>query len=69
MQLVHAPPSSRHSKVDPVSVEVKLKLALVEFVGLVGVAVIVVSGAARSTVQVKDAGVASVFPAGSIART
>ena len=47
----------------------KLKLGAVEFVGLEGPAVIVVSGAARSTVQVWLAGVASVFPAGSIART
>ena len=46
----------------------KLKLGAVEFVGMAGPAVIVVSGAARSTVQVWLAGVAGV-PAGSVART
>jgi hypothetical protein len=48
---------------------VKLKLAAVEFVGFEGFAVIVVSGGVRSTVHVKTAGVGSVFPAGSVART
>ena len=50
-------------------VEVKLKLGAVEFVGSEGPAVIVVSGAVRSIVHVWLAGVASVLPAGSVART
>jgi hypothetical protein len=58
-----------HSKLEPASVEVKLKLADVEFVGFAGPDVIVVSGAVRSIVHVWLAGVASVFPAGSVART
>jgi hypothetical protein len=53
----------------PPSVDVKLKLAAVEFVGLGGLAVIEVSGGAMSIVHVYEAGVASVFPAGSVART
>ena len=48
---------------------VKLKLALALLLGLAGVFVSVVSGAVRSTVQVKLAGVASVLPAPSMART
>jgi adenine deaminase len=53
----------------PASVEEKLKLALAELLGLGGPAVIVVSGATRSIVQLCVAGVASVFPAGSVALT
>ncbi len=54
----------------PASVLVKLKLALRELVGFDGVAGrCVVSGAGVSTVQVKLAGVASVLPAASMART
>ena len=48
---------------------VKAKLALELLVTAGGVAVSVVSGAAVSMVQVKLAGVGSVFPAGSVART
>ncbi len=62
-------PSRLHSKLEPASVDVKLKLAEVEFVAAGGADVIVVSGAVRSTVHVWLAGVASVFPAGSVART
>ena len=69
MQAAKAAPSSLHSKLEPASVEVKLKLAEVEFVGSEGPTVIVVSGAVRSTVHGWLAGVASVFPAGSVART
>jgi len=69
VQAANAAPSRRHSKVDPASVDVKLKLAEVAFVGFAGVAVIVVLGAARSIVHVYVAGVASVLPAGSMART
>ena len=69
MQLAHAPPSIWQANVLPASVEVKLKLALVEVVGFAGFAVIVVFGAVRSIVQVKLAGVPSVFPAASVALT
>ncbi len=69
MQDDQPPPSSWHSKVEPPSVEVNEKLGPVSFDGSLGCAVIVVSGAAASTVQVKLAGVASVLPAASVART
>ena len=61
--------SRLHAKVLPVSVEVKLKLALVLLVEPAGPAVIVVSGAVISIVHVKLAGVGSVFPAASVACT
>ena len=69
MQAAKAAPSSLHSKLEPASVEVKLKLGPVTFDGLGGPEVIVVSGAPRSIVHVWLAAVRSVFPAGSIART
>ena len=71
-----APASRRHSKVEPVSDDVKAKLA--EPVATVpdGPELIVVSGAVVSgggggtaTVQVVLAGDASVFAAASVART
>ena len=70
--LVHAekpPPSSSHSNVEPVSVESKLKSALLELLGSDGLAVIDVSGAVVSTVHTKLCGVASTLPAGSVATT
>jgi hypothetical protein len=45
-------PSSEHLKLEPDFVDVKEKLALVAFVGLLGLAVIVVSGPLVSIVQV-----------------
>ena len=54
---------------DPVSLEVKLKLAEVEFVAEGGADVIVVSGGTSSMTQAWLAGVGSVLPAGSVART
>jgi hypothetical protein len=65
---VQLPASSWHWKL-PVSVDVKVKLAPVEVLGLLGVEPIVVSGAIESTDQVYAAGVASVFPAASVAFT
>jgi hypothetical protein len=62
-------PSSEQLKLEPDSVEVKEKLAPVAFVGLLGLLVIVVSGALVSIVHVAEAGVASVLPAASVART
>ena len=68
-QALKAAPSSRHWKLLPVSLDVKLKLALVWFVGDGGAEVIVVCGGVVSIVHVWLAGEASVFPAPSIART
>jgi adenine deaminase len=69
VQAAKTPASSLHSKVLLASVDVKLKLALVLLVVAAGLAVIVVSGAVVSMVQVKLAGVASVLPTASVART
>ena len=68
-QFAKAPPSSRHSKPGPASDAVNEKLAPVEFDAAGGEEVIVVFAGVRSTVKVNDAGVASTFPAASIART
>ena len=54
-----APASSLHSKVEPTSLEVKEKEAELEPEGSVGSEVMVVSGAAVSTVHVDEAGGAS----------
>ena len=62
------PESSAHWKVAPASL-VNEKLAFADELGLLGCAVIVVSGAEESIDHVKLAGVASVFPAASRART
>ena len=69
MQTAKAPPSRPQAKVLLASVDVKLKFAPVLLLGLLGVAVIVVSGAAVSMVQVKLAGVKSVLLVPSVART
>ena len=61
--------SKLHAKVLPDSVDVKLKLALVLVVDDEGLALIVVSGGVVSMVQEKLAGVESVLPAASVART
>jgi hypothetical protein len=52
-----------HAKVLPAFVAVKVKLAFVLLVSAGGLAVMVVSGAVVSMVQVKLAGVGSVLPA------
>ena len=62
----------RHSKLEAASLEEKLKLALVAAVEPDGPALIAVSGGVVSgvlTVHVREAAVASVFPAKSLART
>jgi hypothetical protein len=69
VQLANAAASIEQAKVLPASVAVNEKLALELFDGLAGLAVIVVSGAAVSTVQVKLAGDASALPAASVAAT
>jgi hypothetical protein len=61
------PPSSLHWKVVPVLLELKLKLAVVWFVGFAGCELIVTTGAVVSIVQLADA--LPVFPAGSVAVT
>jgi len=68
-QPVQLPPSTRHSKVEPLSEELKVKTGVVLPEGLAGLESMVVFGAVRSTVQVSLAGEASVLPAASIART
>ena len=69
MHALNGAPSTAHSKVLPVSLELNAKLALVELVEVAGAVTIVVCGAVRSTVHVDCAGLASVLPAVSIART
>ena len=61
--------SKRHSNVEPVSELVKANDAELELIVPVGPLVMVVSGAAASTVNVREAGVWSTLPAASIART
>jgi hypothetical protein len=68
VQAEYAAPSREHSDV-PASLDVNSKLAAVAVVVPDGPAVIVVSGAIVSTVQVRVAGVGSMFPAGSFERT
>jgi hypothetical protein len=69
VQAAKAALSSEHSNVEPASLAVKLKLALVLEVWAGGAAVIVVCGAVVSIVQLCTAGLPSTFPAASIART
>ena len=65
----HAPPSTRHSNVEPASSAENANVGVASFVGPDGPLSIVVSGAAVSTVKLRDAGVGSTLPAGSVART
>ena len=74
MQLTYVPvvapgPSSLHSNVDPDSELVKPNDGEVWLVVPVGPELIVVSGAAVSTVNDRVAGDGSTLPAGSVART
>src|SRR6186997_1514016 len=66
---VQLPPSTRHSKLEPPSVELNVKLGVVLLDGSAGLESMVVLGAVRSTVHVWLAGVPSVLPAASVART
>ena len=54
---------------DPGSLAVNEKLAVVALVGVAGAKTIAVFGAVRSTTHVCVAGVESAFPTGSVART
>jgi hypothetical protein len=69
VQGAHAPPSRRHSEVAPLSSTVKDTEPLPESDSAGGEDVIVVCGAAVSTVNDRTAAVASVLPAASVART
>ena len=64
----HAPPSTRHSNVEPASSAENTNVGVGSFVGPDGPLLIVVCGAAVSTVKLREAGVASTLPAGSVAR-
>jgi len=75
-QALKAALSSLHSKVLPASEEEKVNVALLDFIVPEGPESIVVSGAVvscggggTSTVKVLEAGMASVFPAASLALT
>ena len=69
MQVVNAAPSRLHWRLPPDSVELKAKLALALLVSPFGPLVMIVSGAMVSTVKPRVAGVGSMLPAGSTART
>jgi hypothetical protein len=75
LHATQAPPSRLHWKVDPASLDTKLKVAEVEVVLVGGPLEIVVLGGVVSplggalTVQLRVAGVGSVLPAASVART
>src|SRR5438128_2103778 len=62
-------PSTRHSNVEPASLESKLKVGVLSLVVPVGPPVIVVSGDAVSTLNPRRAGFGSRLPAASAART
>ena len=67
MQGVKTAPSRLHIKVEPDLVEVKVKIAEVAFVGLVGCAVILVSGAILS-ITYESVLIVSKFPPVSLAK-
>ena len=69
LQEAHAPASTRHSNVEPAWLDENANVGVASFVGPDGPLSIVVCGAAVSTVKLRDAGVASTLPAGSVART
>jgi hypothetical protein len=69
VQTTKAAPSSKHWNVDPASLAVNAKLALVLVTVPLGPEVMVVSGGVVSIVQLREAGVESVLPAASVART
>jgi hypothetical protein len=69
VQGASTPASSRHWKVEPASLAENVNAAEEAFVSAVGPESIVVSGAVASIVHVWAAGVGSLLPAGSVART
>ena len=69
MQTPQAPPSSRHAKLEAASSALNANVALAEPLGSDGPESTAVSGAVASIVQLRLAGVVSVLPAPSVART
>ena len=69
VQAVNAPAPTRHWNVELLSLEMNVNVGWLTLPGFGGPSVIVVSGAPVSTVQVCKAGVASVLPTESVART
>src|SRR5947207_1256593 len=69
VQAIQLPASTRHAKVELGSLELKANVGVASLSSAGGAEPIVVFGAVRSTVHVRLAGVASVLPAGSVART
>ena len=75
VHVAHAPASTRHSKDEPDSLDVNANVGVLSLVEPVGPELIVVSGGvvsaggALATVNARVAGVASVLPAASVART
>ena len=67
-QSPQGPPSKRHSNVVPSSLEEKPNVGVGSFVAPAGPESIVVSGGLLSTLKLRWAGEASLFPAGSMAR-
>jgi hypothetical protein len=68
-QVVNAPVSTEHWNVDGVSLDVNANVGVESFVGPLGPELMVVSGGVVSTVIERVAGVGSMFPAASTART
>ena len=69
MQAESPKPSIWQANVEPPSEDEKVNVPVEEFDGLAGPLSMVVFGAVVSTVHVELAGVASVLPAASVART
>jgi hypothetical protein len=67
--VVKRAPSRLHANVVFCSIDWKVKLAFVEFVKLGGACEMVVAGPVKSIIHARLAGVGSVFPAVSVART
>ena len=66
---VNVPVSTRHWNVEPASPDENVNTGGLTLVGAFGPVLIVVSGSAVSTVQSRKAGVGSIVPAASMART
>jgi hypothetical protein len=69
VQADHGPPSRRHAKLEPGSSDENSNVGEASALGFDGATSIVVTGGTVSIVQACVAGVASTFPAASIART
>src|SRR5216117_1667329 len=69
VQELQPPPSTRHSKLEPGSEELNVNVGVASLSSAGGAESIVVLGSVRSIVQVELDALASVLPAGSVART